>query len=288
MSTIILKSPAKVNLCLRVLKKRTDGFHEIYSVMALLSLHDEVSLVVLDGGGGGGIALSSDSAEVPLDNANLCYRATEIILKRYGFSKKIEIGIKKSIPVGAGLGGGSSNAAAVLMGLNNLLGVKFSERDLMEMGAEIGSDVPFFMLNTSAEARGRGELLKKVSLPSLHYVLINPGYGVSTAWAYNNLDLTNCRGDNILTYSDSVLRDAGKLRLFSINDLEAVTLRKHSDLKGLKDALMGQGAETALMSGSGPTVFGLFKEGSAAQGAYEALKKEFEPKGCRVFLTEGL
>lgn len=283
-SPLLLLSPAKVNLFLRVLRKRDDGYHDIITLMQPLTLHDEISIEV---GSGDGISVICDSAEVPDGSGNLAYIAAERLLESAGVRKDIRIRIRKHIPVAAGLGGGSSNAATVLMGLNGALRAGLSEADLLSIGGGLGSDVPFFMLGGPALASGRGTELERVRLPRYWYVLINPGFKVSTSWAYNNLDLTKGPKNNILPYSVSDFSDMERLREHLANDLETVTIRKHPEISGLKKALMENGASSALMSGSGPTVFGIFRDAEAAQSAGEALKKRLDAR-MSVFLTEGI
>lgn len=277
-------SPAKVNLFLKVLSKRPDGYHEILSLMQPVSLYDEVTIDVEEGDG---ITVSTDHAGVPGGKDNLAYRAAELLLKEAGLKRKVSIFIGKKIPVGAGLGGGSSDAATVLMGLNSSLGYPVDEKRLMEIGASIGSDVPFFILKSPALATGRGEVLKRVKLPPYSYLLVNPGFHVSTAWAYNNLDLTKKAEDNILMYSEEALASERNIKDILHNDLEAVTAGKYPEIATIKGALVEAGAIGALMSGSGPTVFGVFSDSHRAQEAFQRLKGALD-KGFSVFLARGL
>lgn len=281
----IFKSPAKINLFLRVLRKRCDGYHDIFSAMQPVSLYDEISM---EAGDGSGITLSCSSMDVPSGNSNLVFRAAELFLKKTGLQRRLDIRLIKNTPIGAGLGGGSSNAAAVLLALNGLLGAGVSENELMGMAAELGSDVPFFILNGPAEARGRGEVLKRLNIPSYNYVLVNPGFSVSTAWVYGNLDLTKTGEDNILSYSDEVYGNIDSLKELIVNDLETVTLRQHPELSGIKSALVDSGAVAALMSGSGPTVFGLFRDRASAVSASASLEKRFKGKGYSIYAVTGL
>lgn len=278
-------SPAKVNLFLRVLGKRPDGYHDIYSLMQPVSLYDEIEIEA--GKGGGGISVSSDNPALPTGPENLAHRAASAFFKRTGKATPVSIHIKKRIPVGAGLGGGSSNAASVLMGLNELTGAGLDEAALMEFGSSLGSDVPFFILKSAALAAGRGTELERVRVSEFGYILVNPGYHVSTAWVYGNLDLTKKIENNKLTYSVESLGqdfDAGSLLY---NDLEPVTLKKHPDLLEYKSILVNNGALGALMSGSGPTVFGLYRDWESAQKAYEGVRASVDERAC-VFAVKGL
>lgn len=281
---LIIRSPAKVNLVLRVLRRRDDGYHDIFTVMQPISLYDEVSIEV---SAGVGISVDCGHPGVPSDRTNLAYRAAELILKELRLERRVEITIKKNIPVAAGLGGGSSNAASVLTGLDRLLKAGIGEERLKELGSLIGSDVPFFILNGAARAEGRGEILKRLKLPPYDYLLINPGFKVSTAWAYNNLDLTKRHEDNILSYSDGFFGDLGMLKDHLVNDLEEVTSRKFPEIARLKKALLDRGAFGALMSGSGPTVFGVFGSGPEAREAFERLRRELG-KDYSLFQAKGL
>ncbi|TAN63502.1 4-(cytidine 5'-diphospho)-2-C-methyl-D-erythritol kinase [bacterium] len=281
----IFKSPAKINLFLRVLRKRQDNYHDIFSLMQPVSLYDEVAVEISKGDL---ITVACSRPDLPTDSSNIAFRAAELFLKRTGLKRRVDIRINKNIPVGAGLGGGSSNAATVLKACDSLLKTNINEKELMNIAAELGSDVPFFILDVPALAHGRGEVLKKVIIAPYAYVLVNPGFMVSTAWVYGNLDLTNISEDNILSYSDEVYADIDSLVKLFVNDLEAVTLRKHPELLGVKSALIESGAVQALMSGSGPTVFGIFRSKALADIAARGLTERFIGKGYSVFSVEGV
>ncbi len=279
--------PAKVNLFLRILRKRPDGYHEIYSLLQSLSLYDELTIYV--GSGTGEITLETDSALIPVDSSNLAYQAAELFLKSTGLTgKSIYIKIKKVIPVGAGLGGGSSDCAGVLMALNKIFSTGLSHKSLMDLGASLGSDMPFFIMQKPAIATGRGEALKEVQLPPLYYVLINPGFSVSTKWVYENLSLTNTVEDNMLFNSNRFFKSAKGLYEWLKNDLEAVTCAKFPEILDIKKALLESGAEVALMSGSGPTVFGLFRVKDAAEQAFALMKERFAKRDFPIFFANGL
>jgi 4-diphosphocytidyl-2-C-methyl-D-erythritol kinase len=288
---VTLSAPAKVNLFLKILGKRDDGYHEIYSLFQPISLSDEITIRVKINKGG--VRLTTDSPALPTGEANIALRAARLFLSEAGLEGgSVEIDIKKRIPIGAGLGGGSTDAAAVLMGLNALFNAPFDEDALMKLGAELGSDVPFFMLKGPAIARGRGEVLERVTLPKFGYVLINPGYEVSTAWAYSaldspRLDLTKPpKNINFMYSAEPQSRLEETVNLLA-NDLEAVTARKHPEIDLYKRELLNAGARGALMSGSGPTVFGLFDDVSSARPAYGLIKKRVKTPAS-VFLATGL
>lgn len=269
---------------MRVLKKRDDGYHDIFTVMQPIDLYDEVSIEVSSGS-----AITVDCAHpgVPSDSSNLAYRAAELMLKAAGLKRRINITIRKNIPVAAGLGGGSSDAATVLTGLNTLLKAGLGVQSLMETGSLLGSDVPFFILNGPAIAEGRGEILRRIEIPAYDYVLINPGFKVPTSWTYSNLDLTKRHEDNILTYSDGFFGDIERLKDRLVNDLEEVTSRKFPEIERLKNALKDHGALGALMSGSGPTVFGVFRSEAMAREAFGTLRSKLDAR-YSVFLAKGL
>ncbi|MBI2401060.1 MAG: 4-(cytidine 5'-diphospho)-2-C-methyl-D-erythritol kinase, partial [Deltaproteobacteria bacterium] len=236
---------------------------------------------------GEGIVVVSDSVEAPGGEENLAYKAARVFLQSTAIRRRVEIAVKKVIPVGAGLGGGSSDAATVLMALNEMAGVWLPDGALMEMAARLGSDVPFFILKGPALAGGRGEKLKKAYLPELHYVLINPGFHVSTDWVYSSLGLTNIGENNNLLYSCEVPGSREGIIQALANDLEAVTLKQYPEISGLKEMLKAVGALGTLMSGSGPTVFGVFHSRDEAERAYNSLASDI--KGAtRIFLAKGL
>ncbi|MEK6759990.1 MAG: 4-(cytidine 5'-diphospho)-2-C-methyl-D-erythritol kinase [Deltaproteobacteria bacterium] len=277
-------SPAKVNIFLKVRSKRPDGYHEIYSLMQPVSLYDVIEILLTPG------ALKAVRCKgygVPEGRENLACRAAEAFLERTGIAAEVEIFITKNIPIGAGLGGGSSDAAGVLLGLNSMTGQGLAETELMELGALIGSDVPFFILKGPAIASGRGEILKRVKTPRCHYVLVNPSIHVSTQWAYSNLDLTKKAKDNTLTYSEAGFSTAESMAGILENDLEAVTAVSFPEIGLIKEALVEYGALGALMSGSGSTVFGVFSEEARAEAAFELVSKRFGGS-YSVYLAQGL
>lgn len=281
---LAFQSPAKVNLFLRVHGRRPDGYHELTTLMQPVAIFDEIEIGIEDGDG---LAVDSDSAEAPGGEGNLCHRAARLFLETAGLRRMVRIGIKKRIPVGAGLGGGSSDAAAVLVALDKMTGAGLGEGALMEMGASLGSDVPFFVLGGPALAGGRGEKLRRVALPELHYILVNPGFHVSTASVYSSLGLTKMDENNNLLYSYDVPATREGVVGALANDLEAVTVRQYPEIAELKEMLRAAGARGALMSGSGPTVFGVFYSRDEAERAYERLAPGIKGP-ARIFLAEGL
>ncbi len=271
-------SPAKINLFLRVDGKRPDGYHEIFSLMCPVALFDKVTLVP----GCGEVSVSCDDPDVPEDETNLAYRAAALFFKKAGINKGASISIKKNIPVAGGLGGGSGNAAAVLTALNDRFGNPFCAGELMAMGLSIGADVPFFILGKPALASGIGEKLKRYdNLTPYKIVLINPMVTISTAYVYKNLDLglTNCKKKLIKFDFEQNFDAASHL----CNDLETVAASECSDIGKAREMLLKEGAIGALMSGSGPTVFGLFPDIASARRAELHLS---ENSGWKIILTE--
>jgi 4-diphosphocytidyl-2-C-methyl-D-erythritol kinase len=234
-------------------------------IMQRIDLCDEITISLKETPG---ITVCCGREGVPDGPENIAWRAADELLRRSGRETGIGISIKKNIPVAAGLGGGSSDAATVLMGVNGLLGLRLSDKELMEIGVKLGADVPFFIFKESALAEGIGERLTKISeIPKLWLVLVNPNIHVSTAWAYKNLQLTTDIANNIIPL---FYKDIDAVCAILHNDLESVTLNKFPQIGVIKERLLRAGAQGALMSGSGPTVFGLFEdEERAGQAASE-------------------
>jgi 4-diphosphocytidyl-2-C-methyl-D-erythritol kinase len=287
---IELLSPAKVNLFLKVISKRDDGYHDILSLMEPISLFDVVRMKIEDGEGISTRVTATGSLghlpPVPDGPENLAYQAAELFLERAGVKRSVDIEIDKHIPSGAGLGGGSSNAASVLMCLNDALGQPIDHDELMAISADIGSDVPFFLLKGSALASGRGEVLERISFPLYDYVLVNPGFEVASAWAYDNLDLTKKDEDNMLMYSKSALMDSQHIKDLLVNDLEPAVLDRYPQILELKELLLATDALGVLMSGSGPTVFAVYPGLDEAKVAFESINSRLKAPN-RAYLVRG-
>ena len=274
-------SPAKINLFLQVTGKRPDGYHELFSLMCCVDLCDTIFLQF----GVKNIRVESSHPQIPLDDTNLAHRAAAVFFKALNVNDGLKIFIDKSIPVAAGLGGGSSNAASVLKGLNQHYGYPFSRNELMSMGLGLGADVPFFLFGKPALASGIGEKLEPYpgSLP-FHIVLVYPGFEVSTGEVFQNLNLglTKCEKKFKELFSIKIAFDPG---LHLCNDLEIVTASRYPEITSIKEQLLIRGALGALMSGSGPTVFGLFSDSGAAARARQALgeNSRWDAFICDVF-----
>lgn len=263
-----LKAPAKINLSLRILGKREDGFHEIDTLMTPLELHDELRISPAET-----FSFHCSDPTLPTNADNLVVRAARLFADKTGWNPTVRIDLEKRIPHGAGLAGGSSNASAALNGLNQLSPAPIPETDLMAMAAEIGSDVPFFLQPSPARCQGRGEIVVSQSLPEdvrdLEILLVKPPFGVSTPQAYRAwADSKPVPG---LFYEEQKT-PCGNL----VNDLERPVFAKYPILGLIKDRLrQSSGALAALMSGSGSTLFGLFDPGSATTEVESLLREEF-------------
>jgi 4-diphosphocytidyl-2-C-methyl-D-erythritol kinase len=274
--TFHLKSPAKVNLRLEILKKREDGYHELRTILQKINLHDLLHFSLKKERG---ISIKTNHPNLPVGKRNLVYQAVQSILKKSDYKGGVLIEIEKRIPLGAGLGGGSSNAATTLKAMNQLLKINLPKKELMAMGLEIGADVPFFFLEGAAIASGIGERLKKIELPGLWFVLIYPNFEVSTRWAYRNFILTKRRFHFNL---HELLRTPKEISNLLWNDLEGVVSREYPQIGLMKKMLYSAGALGALMTGSGPTVFGVFPEEGGASEAYKKVKKMVRGRGWSV------
>ncbi|NOX24817.1 MAG: 4-(cytidine 5'-diphospho)-2-C-methyl-D-erythritol kinase [Deltaproteobacteria bacterium] len=291
-SELEILAPAKINLVLRVGSRRADGYHGIETAMQKLALADCLSFKKT--AAGCGVELRCSGAVLPEDENNLVFKAALVFFDYTGISGNVEIHLEKRIPVAAGLGGGSSDAAAALSGLNSLFGTNLSLGDLRELGASLGADVPFFIgTNAAAFATGIGTTLKNIEpLGDCWIVLVNPGIPVSTKWVYDNFRLTTGAKPYMLpgcskSFAGELL--PGMPTILAVcnaespfNDLEAVTARRYGVIQSIKEELAGQGACLAMMSGSGPTVFGIFRRRAEAAASYTAFRELYSG----VFLTQ--
>ncbi|THF74530.1 4-(cytidine 5'-diphospho)-2-C-methyl-D-erythritol kinase [Cohnella fermenti] len=266
------KAPAKINLLLDVLRKREDGFHEVEMIMTMVDLADRLEMYELPRDQ---IVLSSHAGFIPLDEKNLAFQAARLIKDRCGVERGVYIHLDKQIPVAAGLAGGSSDAAATLRGLNRLWGLGLSVRELEALGAELGSDVPFCIRGGTAIATGRGEKLESIeSPPQCWVVLAKPPINVSTADVYGKLRAAEIeRHPSIPGMVDAIRRQSFQDVCAGLgNVLESVTLPKYSEVRQIKEVMTKLGADGVLMSGSGPTVFGLVSKESKVSRIYNGLR----------------
>ncbi len=263
MPELVLDSPAKVNMGLWVGRKRSDGFHEVVTIIAPVDLSDRIAITTTRAG----INVTCDSPAVPSDRKNLAWRAAAAFFAAARVSGGCRIGITKRIPVGGGLGGGSSNAAAALTGLNRLFGAPLNRRQILRVGASIGSDVPAFLVGGPVVARGRGDRLRRIRLPRVSLLLCFPGHAVSTAWAYAEIDRQRRPGKGLTrpVISPKILRAAlrrnepEKVAAQLRNSFEPVVFGRFPALRRTKEQLLRHGALAASLSGSGSTVYGLVR-----------------------------
>ena len=284
-----LKAPTKINLVLRVLGRRSNGYHDLLMLNEKLNLCDEIEIEVRGQKSevGHQVVVTCDDPNVPCDETNLCYKAAKAILNETSADlntqtlkhlNTINIHIKKRIPVAAGLGGGSSDAAATLKGLNELLELSLSRASLASLGVKLGADVPFFLCDGPAVCEGIGGKIATLDkLPNMWILLINPGFPVSTKWVYEEFDkmaslqLTQAsRNVNGLPRFFKGLEEVAKV---VHNDLEMVTASKYPEIKRIEKMLMDSGAVASWMSGSGPTVVGMFNCEKTRDDAFEKLNR---------------
>jgi 4-diphosphocytidyl-2-C-methyl-D-erythritol kinase len=274
---------------LRVLGKRRDGYHLIDTIMVPVSLFDVIEIRRLKFKGTQSantrIAVSCDHPSVPRGEKNIAFRAARLLMPRVDADQGVHIRIRKRIPIGAGLGGGSTDAAATLVGLNRLFKLRLSDGRLEQLALSLGADVPFFIRARPARAGGIGERLRPLArMARFWLVIIYPGFPVSTAWAYKVLPRKLTK-PIVNTSIATSLKNFDKLAGLLVNDLESVTLNRYPKIRLLKKMLLREGAVSGLMSGSGSAVFGIFKSKGEAQKAFHRLRHE---EGVQAFLVRVL
>jgi 4-diphosphocytidyl-2-C-methyl-D-erythritol kinase len=271
--SLTLPSFAKVNLDLRVLGKRGDGYHDIFTIFQTISLHDTVTFDVADE-----LSLECEDPDVPTDGSNLILRAAGRLRASFGISQGTRIRLEKSIPMGGGLGGGSSNAAVTLIGLSKLWGIDAQQPQLKLIAAELGSDVPFFLEGGTAAGSGRGTEIEPLSDFRAEYMLIvTPSVHVSTASAYAGLQaesLTNVESNRILRVCRSEAKSMDFVRLEAVNDFERSVFAEYPEVGRVKRRLIELGANRVMMSGSGASVFAVFDKEETRRAALKALDDE--------------
>jgi 4-diphosphocytidyl-2-C-methyl-D-erythritol kinase len=268
---LLVKAPAKINLSLDVLHKRPDGYHEVKMVMTTIDLADRIELTPLPSDT---IRIVSYNRFVPDDHRNLAFQAAKLLKERFNVREGVAISITKTIPVAAGLAGGSSDAAATLRGLNKLWNLGLTLDELAELGAEIGSDVSFCVYGGTAIATGRGEKIEHIPAPPPCWVILaKPTIGVSTAEVYRNLNLASIVHPDVDAMVKAIKeQDYDGICSLVGNVLEEVTLKMHPEVAQIKEQMKRFGADAVLMSGSGPTVFGLVRHDSRLQRIYNGLR----------------
>jgi 4-diphosphocytidyl-2-C-methyl-D-erythritol kinase len=283
--TLELKSPCKVNLLLNILGKRADGFHELETILQPIKLHDRLTL----SRAGQGVRLTCSDSNLPTGSTNLVHQAATAFLKASGISDGVQLHLDKEIPIAAGLGGGSANAATTLLGLNEIFGHPLNGQQLHEIAAALGSDVPFFLQDKPALATGRGEKIQPLDpFPALRgaaFLLIHPGFGISTAWAYQQLgrfpEALNGRPGRAQKLID-LLQTADPVAAGPAfyNSLEAPALEKFPLLAIYQEFLRAHGAAVTLMSGSGSTTFAVMPTDASARKLESEVQAQFGP--CRT------
>lgn len=284
MEKIVKNAYAKINLGLDVLRRRPDGYHEVKMIMQTVGIHDTLTFNI---GSQPGIVLNIDNKELPTGNDNLICRAAKRLLEESGIEQGVDIFLEKRIPIAAGMAGGSSDAAATLLGLNELFGLGYSLEELQKIGVKLGADIPYCLMGGTALSEGIGEILTKLTMPpQCKLVIAKPDINVSTKFVYENLHADS------LTYHPDIDGMIGAINDGNLsgiakrlgNVLETVTIREYPIIEDIKGTMMTKGAEGALMSGSGPTVFGIFANEKTAENTAEQIKQD--KLATQVFVTE--
>lgn len=285
MDKMQLKALAKINLGLDVLRRREDGYHEVKMIMQTISLYDELDLRKVKQPG---IQVKTNLYYLPTNENNLVYRAAKLLMDEFGIDGGISINLKKTIPVAAGMAGGSSDAAAVLWGVNQMYGLGLSRTDLMERGVKLGADVPYCILRGTALAEGIGEKLSVLpSMPKCWILIAKPGISVSTKFVYENLHANDLRPEQHPDVDAMIAamkeKDLSLLASRMGNVLETVTVPAYPVIDEIKKCMVENGALGSMMSGSGPTVFGIFDSQAKARKAFRAVRSARLAK--QVYLT---
>lgn len=253
---IKINAYAKINIGLTILNKREDGYHNIETTLSTINLSDKLVIEKKDSG----IELLAGTLKIPLEE-NLCFKAAHLFLSHYGINEGVKIVLQKNIPIGGGLGGGSSDAAGVLKGLREIFNINVSDEELMALARKLGCDVPFFIKGGAAIARGVGDELKFFKLPKMKLIIYYPGFPISTKWAYEEYDKLNLTTsidlDNILVAKKKKQTRTG---LFLNNDFEKVVFKAHPHLLDIKNNLLGTGVYMVSLSGSGSCLYAVVDE----------------------------
>lgn len=277
---ITIAAPAKINLSLDITGKLENGYHALDTIMQTISIEDKITLAKT----GRQISVLCDHPQVPQGNGNICHKAAEAFFEKTALEGSVIITIDKNIPVAAGLAGGSSDAAAVIKGLNLLYGTGLTQREMCEIGLKCGADVPYCIVAGTCRAKGIGEKLTKLpSFAGVYIVLVVPDFFVSTAWAYKNYDLNKTdekpRTEELISYIRG--RDIKNTAERMANVLESITAKKHPEIQEIKNDIKKSGACGSVMSGSGPSVFGLFENEEKARIAFSVIREKYN----RSYLT---
>lgn len=283
MKELRLKAMAKINLGLDVLRKREDGYHDLRMIMQSIYLYDQIRIRKIPQPG---IHVAVNLSYLPVNEDNLVYRAAKLLMDEFEIKEGIQIRLQKYIPVAAGLAGGSSDAAAVLVGLNQMFELGLTQQELMQRGVRIGADVPYCIMRGTALAEGIGEKLTRLpSAPETYVILAKPAVHVSTQFVYGNLKANELTSHPDIDGQIQAIRDGDLYAMAEKmgNVLETVTIPAHPVIQEIKDCMIQNGAVGAMMSGSGPTVFGLYDDEQKARAAYAQMQESKLAKN--VFLT---
>ena len=283
MNDISVKALAKINLGLDVIRRREDGYHEVCMVMQTIHLYDRLEISKNQSGN---ITMETNLSFLPTNENNLVYKAAKLLCDEFAIKDGIHVNLQKRIPVAAGMAGGSTDAAAVLYGVNKIFDLGLSQQDLMERGVKIGADVPYCIMRGTALAEGIGEKLSPLPpMVKCPVLIAKPAINVSTKFVYENLKLddTTVHPDMQQLLADIKEKDLHKIAKDMGNVLESVTIPAYPIIAEIKEHMMEHGAVGSMMSGSGPTVFGLFENEDTAKAAYEAMKASGLAK--QVYLT---
>ena len=282
MDKCIRKAYAKINLGLDVVRRLENGYHEVRMIMQTVYICDVLTLKKTESG----IVVTTDNGELPTDENNLIYKAAKLMMDKYNIKQGVHIHLEKHIPIAAGMAGGSTDAAGTFIGMNELFACGADEEQLRELGVKVGADVPFCIMGGTALAEGIGEKLTRLPKPPACFLLIaKPDINVSTKYVYEHLDAEGVEHHPDI---DGMIRALADKDLTGIverleNVLENVTVKKHPIIQEIKDTMVQAGAEGSLMSGSGPTVFGIFTEEKKAKAAFDALEAKQLAK--QLFIT---
>lgn len=284
MNTIMLKAYAKINLGLDVIGKREDGYHEVRMIMQTIRLYDKLCMKKMNKED---IVIKTNLAYLPTNENNLVYKAIQLLRDEFQIKQGLYVELEKHIPVAAGLAGGSSDAAAALVGMNKLFHLQLSKKELMERSVKLGADIPYCILGGTALSEGIGEVLTSLpAMPSAYILIAKPPINVSTKFVYENLKLNEeTKHPDI----DGIMESIKNGNLIGVTDrlsnvLETVTIEKYPVIQDIKNIMLEQGAMNALMSGSGPTVFGVFKDINLAKKAFYQLKVQGIAR--QIYLTD--
>ena len=284
MDSIWINAPAKINIGLDVIRRREDGYHEVKMIMQSIRLFDRLTLTKTKEPG---IKLTTNLSYLPVNEDNLVYQSAKRLMDEFHLEGGLDIKLDKRIPVAAGKAGGSTDAASCMLAINDLYGLGLSNRHLMKRGVKLGADIPYCILKGTALSEGIGEKLSTIpAMPSCYILIAKPNIHVSTKWVYTNLVLDEHTNHPDI---DGMLASMKKRDLLSLsnqigNVLESVTIPAYPQIAAIKECMLQNGALGSLMSGSGPTVFGIFDDKDKAMAAKEKCREL--PYRCFVFVTD--